>query len=191
MRAEIKAPIKYWAVVSDWYLVRTLKRKPEVVCGSTVFLRSHHSCYLCDNTVMWERYRDFMAIQMCIYKTYAWPCPLLHLGTFKRKETGDVRVMSTKTNASKSKDSGEVIKNYHKQAFEYISKALRIDEDDSGWFARSIRFQLMSSHVLCVTDSGDVNILSADRWKRRGCTVVQEGHRWAGKGYSCGDHSRR
>uniref|UniRef100_A0A3P8W5L4 microtubule-severing ATPase n=1 Tax=Cynoglossus semilaevis TaxID=244447 RepID=A0A3P8W5L4_CYNSE len=68
---------------------------------------------------------------------------------------GVLQVMSTKTNASKSKDSGEVIKNYHKQAFEYISKALRIDEDDSGWFARSIRFQLMSSHVLCVTDSGD------------------------------------
>lgn len=35
-------------------------------------------------------------------------------------------------NASKNKDSGEVIKNYHKQAFEYISRALRIDEDDTG-----------------------------------------------------------
>lgn len=42
--------------------------------------------------------------------------------------------MSTKTNASKSKDSAEVIKNYHKQAFEYISKALKIDEDDTGLF---------------------------------------------------------
>lgn len=42
--------------------------------------------------------------------------------------------MSAKINASKSKDSGEVIKNYHKQAFEYISKALRIDEDDTGSF---------------------------------------------------------
>ena len=36
--------------------------------------------------------------------------------------------------ASKGKDSGEVIKNYHKQAFEYVSKALRIDEDDTGLF---------------------------------------------------------
>lgn len=35
-------------------------------------------------------------------------------------------------NAGKNKDSGEVIKNYHKQAFEYISRALRIDEDDTG-----------------------------------------------------------
>lgn len=35
-------------------------------------------------------------------------------------------------NASKNKDSGEVIKNYHQQAFEYISRALRIDEDDAG-----------------------------------------------------------
>lgn len=37
-------------------------------------------------------------------------------------------------NATKSKDNGEVIKNYHKQAFEYISSALRIDEDDTGLF---------------------------------------------------------
>lgn len=43
--------------------------------------------------------------------------------------------MSVKINPNKSKDNSEVIKNYHKQAFEYISKALRIDEDDTGWFA--------------------------------------------------------
>lgn len=42
--------------------------------------------------------------------------------------------MSVKINASKGKDNGDVIKNYHKQAFEYISKALRIDEDDTGLF---------------------------------------------------------
>lgn len=42
--------------------------------------------------------------------------------------------MSAKTNAPKSKDSGELIKNHHKQAFEYISKALKIDEDDAGVF---------------------------------------------------------
>lgn len=53
--------------------------------------------------------------------------------------------MSAKTNASKSKDTGEVIKNYHKQAFEYISKALRIDEQDTGekqeavvWYKKGI-----------------------------------------------------
>lgn len=45
----------------------------------------------------------------------------------------NVRVMSAKVNAGK--DSGDVIKNYHKQAFECISKALRIDEDDTGLFA--------------------------------------------------------
>lgn len=42
--------------------------------------------------------------------------------------------MSDKMNASKSKDNAEVIKNYHTQAFAYISKALRIDEDDTGLF---------------------------------------------------------
>lgn len=53
--------------------------------------------------------------------------------------------MSAKMNAGKAKDSGEVIKNYHKQAFEYISKALRIDEDDTGekeeavqWYKKGI-----------------------------------------------------
>ncbi|XP_034464978.1 spastin isoform X3 [Hippoglossus hippoglossus] len=53
--------------------------------------------------------------------------------------------MSAKINASKSKDCGEVIKNYHKQAFENISKALRIDEDDTGekeeavqWYKKGI-----------------------------------------------------
>ncbi|KAJ0005028.1 hypothetical protein NQD34_011242 [Periophthalmus magnuspinnatus] len=53
--------------------------------------------------------------------------------------------MSTKINSSKSKDNAEVIKNYHKQAFEYISKALRIDEEDTGekeeavqWYKRGI-----------------------------------------------------
>uniref|UniRef100_A0A8C4IRY8 microtubule-severing ATPase n=1 Tax=Dicentrarchus labrax TaxID=13489 RepID=A0A8C4IRY8_DICLA len=42
-------------------------------------------------------------------------------------------------------NNGEVIKNYHKQAFEYISKALRIDEDDTGekeqavmWYKKGI-----------------------------------------------------
>ncbi|XP_072292911.1 spastin [Eucyclogobius newberryi] len=52
--------------------------------------------------------------------------------------------MST-INPSKSKDNAEVIKNYHKQAFEYISKALRIDEEDTGekeeavqWYKRGI-----------------------------------------------------
>lgn len=53
--------------------------------------------------------------------------------------------MSTKINPSKNKDSAEVIKNYHKQAFEYISRALRIDEADTGekqdavqWYKRGI-----------------------------------------------------
>ncbi|XP_039893669.1 spastin-like isoform X1 [Simochromis diagramma] len=53
--------------------------------------------------------------------------------------------MSTKTNSSKPKDSAEVIKSIHKQAFEYISKALKIDEDDTGekkeavqWYKKGI-----------------------------------------------------
>uniref|UniRef100_A0A8D3E6W4 microtubule-severing ATPase n=1 Tax=Scophthalmus maximus TaxID=52904 RepID=A0A8D3E6W4_SCOMX len=57
-------------------------------------------------------------------------------------ERGDgvARVMSATANASKSKDCGEVIRNYHKQAFEYISKALRIDEDDTGLFQEAVQW---------------------------------------------------
>lgn len=44
------------------------------------------------------------------------------------------RAASAKMNAVRGRDSCEVIKNYHKQAFEYVSKALRIDEDDTGVF---------------------------------------------------------
>ncbi|XP_076599829.1 spastin-like [Chaetodon auriga] len=53
--------------------------------------------------------------------------------------------MWAKMNAGPSKDSGELIRNYHKQAFEYISKALKIDEDDTGekeqavqWYKKGI-----------------------------------------------------
>lgn len=56
-------------------------------------------------------------------------------------------VMSAKINASKGKDSCEVIKSYHKQAFEYISKALRIDEDDTGALVVFKSYQLMCCGV--------------------------------------------
>ncbi|XP_061646270.1 spastin [Phyllopteryx taeniolatus] len=69
--------------------------------------------------------------------------------------------MSAKTNTSKCKDSGEVVKNYHKQAFEYISKALRIDEDDTGekeealqWYKRGI-VELESGIAVTITGQGE------------------------------------
>ncbi|XP_008303119.1 spastin-like isoform X2 [Stegastes partitus] len=76
--------------------------------------------------------------------------------------------MSAKTSASKSKDCGEVIKNYHKQAFEYISKALRIDEDDSGekgeavqWYKKGIA-ELERGIAVEITGQGE----QYDRAKR-------------------------
>ncbi|XP_037540876.1 spastin [Nematolebias whitei] len=76
--------------------------------------------------------------------------------------------MSTKINATRSKDSGEVIKNYHKQAFEYISKALRIDEDDTvdkgeavQWYKRGIS-ELERGIAVDITGTGD----QYDRAKR-------------------------
>uniref|UniRef100_A0A7N8XFC9 Fidgetin-like protein 1 n=1 Tax=Mastacembelus armatus TaxID=205130 RepID=A0A7N8XFC9_9TELE len=71
------------------------------------------------------------------------------------------KVMSAKINATKSKDSAEVIKNYHKQAFECISKALRIDEDDTGekeeavqWYKRGIA-ELERGIAVEITGKGD------------------------------------
>ncbi|XP_047459347.1 spastin isoform X2 [Mugil cephalus] len=76
--------------------------------------------------------------------------------------------MSAKLEASKSKDSGEVIKNYHKQAFEYISKALRIDEDDKAekgeavqWYKKGIAV-LEKGIAVEITGQGD----QYDRAKR-------------------------
>uniref|UniRef100_A0A3Q2R1I9 Fidgetin-like protein 1 n=1 Tax=Fundulus heteroclitus TaxID=8078 RepID=A0A3Q2R1I9_FUNHE len=69
--------------------------------------------------------------------------------------------MSAKTNAPKSKDSGELIKNHHKQAFEYISKALRIDEDDAGdkeeavqWYKKGIA-ELERGIAVEITGTGE------------------------------------
>ncbi|KAF0027308.1 hypothetical protein F2P81_020049 [Scophthalmus maximus] len=77
--------------------------------------------------------------------------------------------MSATANASKSKDSGEVIRNYHKQAFEYISKALRIDEDDTGekqeavqWYKKGIAELEMGIAVEITLQAGD----QYDRAKR-------------------------
>uniref|UniRef100_G3NKK2 Fidgetin-like protein 1 n=1 Tax=Gasterosteus aculeatus aculeatus TaxID=481459 RepID=G3NKK2_GASAC len=70
--------------------------------------------------------------------------------------------------ATKSRDSGEVIKNYHKQAFEYVSKALRIDEDDSGdkeeaaqWYKKGIS-ELQRGIAVEITGQGE----QYDRSKR-------------------------
>ncbi|XP_061600584.1 spastin-like isoform X2 [Cololabis saira] len=76
--------------------------------------------------------------------------------------------MSAKIQASKSKDSGELIKNHHKQAFEHISKALRIDEDDKGekgeavqWYKKGIA-ELERGIAVEITGLGD----QYDRAKR-------------------------
>ncbi|KAM6922298.1 spastin isoform 2-T2 [Lycodopsis pacificus] len=76
--------------------------------------------------------------------------------------------MPAKRMASKSKDSGEVIQNYHKQAFEYVSKALRIDEHDTGdkeeavqWYKKGIS-ELERGIAVEITGQGE----QYDRSKR-------------------------
>uniref|UniRef100_A0A8C3AIU4 Fidgetin-like protein 1 n=1 Tax=Cyclopterus lumpus TaxID=8103 RepID=A0A8C3AIU4_CYCLU len=66
---------------------------------------------------------------------------------------------------NKSKDSGEVITNYHKQAFEYVSKALRIDEADTEeavqWYKKGIS-ELERGIAIEITGQGE----QYDRAKR-------------------------
>ncbi|XP_034537566.1 spastin isoform X2 [Notolabrus celidotus] len=64
-------------------------------------------------------------------------------------------------NAVRGRDSCEVIKNYHKQAFEYVSKALRIDEEDTGdkeqavvWYKKGIA-ELERGIAVEITGDGD------------------------------------
>lgn len=81
-------------------------------------------------------------------------------------------VMSAKMNATTKKDTCEVIKNYHKQAFEYISNALRIDEDDTGLFIVYVRERLaVVMRRLTVFNT------PSSPWYRgegAGCPLVQE-----------------
>lgn len=91
--------------------------------------------------------------------------------------------MSTKTNASKPKDSAEVIKNIHKQAFEYISKALKIDEDDTGLFIVLLIFIELLTAVVRVQESNKHLILSvitgekkeAVQWYKKGISELERG----------------
>ncbi|XP_070697354.1 spastin [Pempheris klunzingeri] len=63
--------------------------------------------------------------------------------------------------AAEGKDCGEVIKTRHKQAFDFISQALRIDEDDSGdkeqavrWYKKGI-MELERGVAVELTGQGD------------------------------------
>ncbi|KAL0983675.1 hypothetical protein UPYG_G00131160 [Umbra pygmaea] len=76
--------------------------------------------------------------------------------------------MSAKVRAEDGKDSGEIIRNYHKQAFENISLALRIDEDEKGvkedavqWYQKGIS-ELQKGISIEVTGQGE----QYDRAKR-------------------------
>lgn len=85
-------------------------------------------------------------------------------------------------NASKAKDSGEVIKNFHKQAFEYVSKALRIDEDDTGLFVVFVTHFLVCCGV-CVTARNKHPLLpvmtgdkeQAVQWYKKGIAELERG----------------
>uniref|UniRef100_A0A8C8J8G1 microtubule-severing ATPase n=1 Tax=Oncorhynchus tshawytscha TaxID=74940 RepID=A0A8C8J8G1_ONCTS len=80
----------------------------------------------------------------------------------------DLRDRITLYLAGDSNDNGEIIRNYHKRAFEYISVALKIDEDDKGvkeeavqWYQKGIA-ELQRGIAIEVTGQGE----HCDRSKR-------------------------
>ncbi|XP_067115225.1 spastin isoform X1 [Osmerus mordax] len=67
---------------------------------------------------------------------FAWLCEGLSRAMATRPKTQ----ANQQGNNKVCEDSGERIRNYHKQAFEYISVALRIDEDDKGHKAKAVQW---------------------------------------------------
>uniref|UniRef100_A0A4W5N0D1 Spastin n=1 Tax=Hucho hucho TaxID=62062 RepID=A0A4W5N0D1_9TELE len=63
---------------------------------------------------------------------FAWLCERMSRAMVARPKR---RAADEHANKVCKQDSGEQIRNSHKQAFEYISVALRIDEDDKGMFS--------------------------------------------------------
>uniref|UniRef100_A0A8C5C7L5 microtubule-severing ATPase n=1 Tax=Gadus morhua TaxID=8049 RepID=A0A8C5C7L5_GADMO len=75
--------------------------------------------------------------------------------------TSQLAVMASRMSSSKGKSNSDIIKGYHKQAFEYISVALKIDEDDTGvkeeavqWYKKGIE-DLQRGIAVEVTGEGD------------------------------------
>uniref|UniRef100_A0A8C4ZRD5 microtubule-severing ATPase n=1 Tax=Gadus morhua TaxID=8049 RepID=A0A8C4ZRD5_GADMO len=72
--------------------------------------------------------------------------------------------MASRMSSSKGKSNSDIIKGYHKQAFEYISVALKIDEDDTGvkeeavqWYKKGIE-DLQRGIAVEVTGEGRVRL---------------------------------
>uniref|UniRef100_A0A7N8YDG4 Fidgetin-like protein 1 n=1 Tax=Mastacembelus armatus TaxID=205130 RepID=A0A7N8YDG4_9TELE len=113
-------------------------------------------------TSLYTRKRKLACGNVWVATSYPFSCDICVANSELQGDSNvDVRVMSAKINATKSKDSAEVIKNYHKQAFECISKALRIDEDDTGekeeavqWYKRGIA-ELERGIAVEITGKGD------------------------------------
>uniref|UniRef100_A0A3B4CEL4 Spastin n=1 Tax=Pygocentrus nattereri TaxID=42514 RepID=A0A3B4CEL4_PYGNA len=94
-----------------------------------------------------------------IYPLFSWTCRL-----FRRS----MAARPTELGAAEPDAAGERIRNLHKQAFEYISVALRIDEDEKGhkdqaveWYRKGIT-ELEKGIAIQVTGTGE----KSDRARR-------------------------
>ncbi|XP_061087025.1 spastin isoform X2 [Conger conger] len=76
----------------------------------------------------------FRVIALYLGKLFAWVCERLSRAMAVRaKRPEDV-------GGGEYEDTGELIRNHHKQAFEYISVALRIDEDEKGHKEQAVQW---------------------------------------------------
>uniref|UniRef100_A0A8C5BUB8 microtubule-severing ATPase n=1 Tax=Gadus morhua TaxID=8049 RepID=A0A8C5BUB8_GADMO len=94
-------------------------------------------------------------------KQSAFTCPSRLSYKLYVKSTSQLAVMASRMSSSKGKSNSDIIKGYHKQAFEYISVALKIDEDDTGvkeeavqWYKKGIE-DLQRGIAVEVTGEGD------------------------------------
>ncbi|KAG7492886.1 hypothetical protein MATL_G00019280 [Megalops atlanticus] len=76
----------------------------------------------------------FRVLALYLGILFAWMCERLSQAMAARaKRPEDI-------GKEELEDSGELIRNHHKQAFEYISAALRIDEDDKGHKEQAVQW---------------------------------------------------
>ncbi|CAB1311710.1 unnamed protein product [Coregonus sp. 'balchen'] len=85
--------------------------------------------------------------------------------------------MSDKVRAGDGKDNGDLIRSYHKQAFQYISVALKIDEDDKGeHYDRAKRLQTKMITNLTMAKDRLALLEGASASKKRNSSQSPSGH---------------
>ncbi|KAF4075381.1 hypothetical protein AMELA_G00233800 [Ameiurus melas] len=140
--------------------------EPEDTCDQEALHRHHHHHHPPRSYNILVRPSPLLALYSALELVVSGLCALL--AWFFKPICG---VMATKPKGSDGEDrdaTGDLIKKHHKQAFEFISVALRIDEDEKGhkdqavqWYRKGIT-ELEKGICITVTGTGE----KAERAKR-------------------------